>query len=126
MSANKEFAFVSEPAILIIDDNFAIREALTDVLSLFLKMPGMNGQQTYENLLQIAPQVKVIISSSVSLIEARSRFGKRKFPIYLQKPYDLDALLNVVQAELAPAQINSVSNKFVSLPQNGNDSAIGN
>lgn len=146
--------FVSEPAILIIDDNSAIREALTDILSLFLKMttitaidgyqglqiiqqqsitlvildlnmPGMNGEQTYENLQQIAPQVKVIISSSVSLTEARSRFGERKLPAFLQKPYNVDTLLSVVKAELASAQVDSISDKFLNLPQHGKDSAIG-
>ena len=153
MRSNKEFSSVNEPAILIIDDNFAIREALTDILNLFLKMPiitaidgqqglqviqqqsialvildlnmpGMNGQQTYENLLQVAPQVKVIISSSVSLIEARSRFGERKLPAFLQKPYDMDTLLNVVQAELASVQVDSTFDQFLSLPQNGKNGAI--
>jgi YesN/AraC family two-component response regulator len=124
--------FVSEPAILIIDDNFAIREALTDIISLLLKMtiytaangyeglqifqqrsialvildlnmPKMNGQQTYERLQQIAPQVKVIISSSLSLVEARLFLGEQELPTFLQKPYDVDTLLNVLQAELAKA-----------------------
>ena len=153
MKSNKVFPANSEPAILIIDDNYAIREALTDILSLFLKMtiitaidghhalqvvqqqsvalvildlnmPGMNGEQTYENLQQIAPQVKVIISSSVSLTEARSRFGERKLPAFLQKPYDVNTLLSVVQAELAPVQVESTPDKTLSLPQNGEDGAI--
>jgi CheY-like chemotaxis protein len=125
---------VPEGAILIIDDNFAIREVLTDILTLLLgmtvytavngheglqifqqrqqqinlifldvEMPVMNGPQTYEKLRQFAPQVKVIVSSSLSPTEARSRFGERKLPTYLQKPYDTEDLLNIVQAELANA-----------------------
>lgn len=123
-------ASVSEPAILIIDDNSAIREALTDIISIFLKMtiytaangyaglqifqqrsialvildlnmPEMNGEQAYERLQQIAAQVKVIISSSLSLVEARLFLGERELPTFLQKPYDVDTLLNVLQAELA-------------------------
>jgi DNA-binding NtrC family response regulator len=119
-------------AILIIDDDSAIREALTDILSLFLKitifaaasgdeglqifqqqsialvildmnMPGMNGEQTYEHLQQIAPQLKVIVSSSLSLAEARLRFGQREVTTFLQKPYDVDTLLNAVQAKFAMA-----------------------
>ncbi len=153
MRSNKEFSPVSEPAILVIDDNFVIREALTDILSLLLKMivvtaidgyeglqiiqqqsitlvildlnmPGMNGEQVYENLQQIAPQVKVIISSSLSLTEAKSRFGERKLPAFLQKPYDIDTLLNVVQAELASVQVDSTFDKFLSLPQNRKNDAI--
>ena len=125
---------VPEGAILIIDDNFAIREVLTDILTLLLgmtvytavngyeglqifqqrqqqialiildiEMPVMNGPQTYEKLRQFAPQVKVIVSSSLSPTEARSRFGERESPTYLQKPYDTEDLLNIVQAELAMA-----------------------
>ena len=149
MKFNKKLSSVSAPAILIIDDDFIIREALTDILSLFLKMniitaingkqglqiiqqqsvalvildlnmPGMNGEQTYEKLQKIAPQIKVIISSSLSLTEARSRFGERQLPTFLQKPYDIDTLLNVVQAELALVQVD----KSPSLPQNGKNGGI--
>jgi two-component system, cell cycle sensor histidine kinase and response regulator CckA len=118
-------------AILIIDDNFAFREALTDILSLLLtempvysaangheglqiirqrppislvlldlNMPVMNGEQTYEKLQQIAPQVRVIISSSLSPTEARLRFGERELPAFLQKPYGVNALFHAVQTEL--------------------------
>lgn len=122
----------AESAILVIDDDFFIRKALTEILSLLpkmtiftatdgdeglqifqqqqphislvlldLNMPVMNGRQTYERLQQIAPQVKVIVSSSLSQAEARSRFGELSFPTFLRKPYDADTLLNVVQTELA-------------------------
>lgn len=123
-------AFASESAILIIDDNSAIRETLADIISLLprmviytaangneglqifqqqmialvildLNMPVMNGQQTYERLRQIAPQVKVIISSGLSLAEARLFLGEQELPTFLQKPYDADTLLNILQAELA-------------------------
>ena len=121
-------------AILVIDDDTAIREALTDILSLLpempvytaangheglqvfqqqrqsitlilldLNMPVMNGEQTYEKLQQIAPQVKVIVSSSLSPAEARLRFGEREMPTFLQKPYNIDTLFNVVQTELTMA-----------------------
>lgn len=118
-------------AILVIDDDIAIREALMDILVFLTKlpvytaanghegvqifqqqpqrislvlldmnMPVMNGEQTYEKLQQIAPQVKVIVSSSLSQAEARLRFGERELPTFLQKPYDIDTLFHVVQTEL--------------------------
>jgi DNA-binding NarL/FixJ family response regulator len=61
----------------------------------------MNGEQTYEKLQQIAPQTRVIVSSSLSQDEARLRFGERELPTYLQKPYDINTLFNTVQTELA-------------------------
>ena len=113
MRFNEEFSSVSEPAILIIA-----------LVILDLNMPGMNSEQTYENLRQIVPQVKVIISSSLSLTEARSRFGERELPTFLQKPYDVDTLLSVIQAEFASIQAGSKLNKFDSLPQSEKDGVI--
>lgn len=115
-------------AILIIDDDAAVREALSDILSVFLEviiftaangreglqifqekrqhiiliildieMPVMNGPQTYEQLQQFVPQVNVLVSSSFSLEEARSRFGEGKLPTFLQKPYGVETLLTFVQ-----------------------------
>lgn len=115
-------------AVLIIDDDTAVREVLSDILSVFLEviiftagngreglqiyqeqrqhiiliildieMPMMNGPQTYEQLQQFAPRVNVIVSSSLSLEEARSRFGEGKLPTFLQKPYGVEALLRVLQ-----------------------------
>ncbi|MCL4264069.1 MAG: response regulator [Anaerolineae bacterium] len=139
-------------AILVIDDNTAMREALTDILSLLLgipvytaangheglqiyqqqnialvlldmNMPVMNGEQTYEKLQQIAPQVKVIVSSSLSRAEASHRFGERKLPTFLRKPYDTERLLAVVQTELLSVPAANQSGSFVSQSQNGKNGA---
>jgi DNA-binding NarL/FixJ family response regulator len=39
-----------------------------------MNMPVMNGEQTYKKLQQIAPDVKVIVSLSLSRDEARVRY----------------------------------------------------
>lgn len=122
-------------AILVIDDNCAIREGLTDILfvlfpevfvytaanghlgvQLFqqqwqsirlilldMNMPMMNGEQTCKKLQQIAPHVKVIVSSSLSQDEVRDRFGEQVLPTFLQKPYSTDTLFHVVKTALALA-----------------------
>lgn len=117
-----------EGAILVIDDELAIRDVVTDIFAfiseatvytaangydglrileqrqsiglvlLDMNMPLMTGEETYERLRHIAPQVKVIVSSSLSPAEARLRFGERELPTYLQKPYDINALLDVMQS----------------------------
>jgi CheY-like chemotaxis protein len=120
-------------AILVVDDNSYVREALIDILVsigaavftaadgqegleilqqqrqyitlvlLDMNMPVMNGEQTYEKLQEIAPDVKVIVSTSLSQAEVQSRFKHRKLPPLLQKPFKVDTLLNVVHTELAMA-----------------------
>lgn len=115
-------------AILVIDDNAAIREALVEILALVaevavyaaangheglqllqerqdvalilldMNMPVMNGEETYQNLQQLAPDVKIIIATSLNPAEVRSRLGEQEMPAYLQKPYDVATLLDVVQS----------------------------
>ncbi|MFO7681027.1 MAG: response regulator [Chloroflexota bacterium] len=134
-AASRSQTAVSGKAILVIDDNFAIREGLTAILfALFpevsvytaanghlgiklfqqqwqsislvlldMNMPVMNGEQTYEKLQKIAPDVKVIVSSSLSQDEARDRFGEQVLPTFLQKPYPTDTLFHVVKTALAIA-----------------------
>lgn len=121
-------------AVLVIDDDDAIRTALADILDLLteqavytaangheglqilqqrqnialilldMNMPVMNGEETYERVQQIAPEASVIISSSLNPTEVRSRFGKREMPPFLQKPYDVTGLLNVMQSVVTPAR----------------------
>lgn len=119
-------------AILIVDDNITIREALTDILDsiaptifaaangqegleilrqqrqnialvlLDMSMPVMNGEQTYEKMKEITPDVKVIVLTSMSKAEVQYRVGYMEMPTYyLQKPFCVDVLLNMVQTELA-------------------------
>lgn len=122
----------AEGAILIIDDERLMREALIDIfgaltdmevytapngsegLQLFqelrqsitvvlldLDMPVMNGEETYARLRQIAPHVKVVVSSSHTPAEAQLRFGEHELPAFLQKPYDMSTLLDTVQTASA-------------------------
>jgi CheY-like chemotaxis protein len=123
----------TKATILIIDDSFPVREALTNILFILfpelsvytaangqlgiqlfqqelqsislimldMNMPVMNGEQTYKKLQQIAPDVKVIVSSSLSQDEVKDRFGEQPLPTFLQKPYRTDTLFHVVKTALA-------------------------
>ena len=114
-------------AILVIDDDLAIREALMDILGLIttakvhgaangheglqffhpekknivlifldMNMPIMNGEETYIQLQQIAPEVKVIIASSLSHAETQHRLGQNKPSAFLQKPFSIDLLVQTL------------------------------
>lgn len=133
MGVNKETDHRSQTAlvagaILVIDDEAALRTVLAEVLTsltgatvyaaangheglqilqkrkdvalvlLDMNMPVMNGEETYQNLQQFAPDVKVIVSSSLSPAEVRSRLGGLELPPYLQKPYAVTTLLDVLQS----------------------------
>ena len=67
------------------------------LILLDINMPVLNGEETYKRIQQIAPQVKVIVSSSLDYSEARLRFRGQEMPTFLQKPYDISTLLTLVQ-----------------------------
>lgn len=74
------------------------QQAMTTIALIFLdmNMPVMNGEETYAQLQQIAPQAKVIISSSLSPTEIRLRLRKNELPAILQKPYSIDDLVETI------------------------------
>jgi signal transduction histidine kinase/ActR/RegA family two-component response regulator len=125
-------------AVLVIDDEAAVREVATDILAtggftvvaaasgyegldilrtnphqigvvlLDLKMPGMNGKETYQNLCQIEPGIKVIFTSGYSEAEvAPLTYGSDRLA-FLPKPYKADALIRQIRQmfEQTAAQLN--------------------
>lgn len=125
---SKSISPSTNKAILIIDDEPDMRQAVAEILGILpettiytaadgqeglqifsqhqkqiilvlldMNMPIMNGYQTYEGLLQLNPHVKVIVVSSLEKAEAQTLFGKQLLPTFLQKPYKVQTLLDLVQ-----------------------------
>ena len=123
---------VLEGAILVIDDDPDICDALVDILGtitespvysaanghaglqilrqkwlnialifLDMNMPVMNGEETYAQLQEVAPEVKVVISSSLSRAEAQFRLGQNEPSAFLQKPYGISALTQTMMTLFA-------------------------
>lgn len=116
--------------VLIIDDEEGVCEAVTDILEmadipvftaldgaegletyrshmaeiglvlLDLSMPGMNGEETYRALRQINPQVQVILSSGYDEQEVFRRFNDLGLGGFLQKPYNLNTLIETVKRHM--------------------------
>jgi PAS domain S-box-containing protein len=116
--------------ILVIDDEDPVREAVSDILDmegipvlaaadgaaglelyyqrqaeirlvlLDLSMPGLSGEETFHALRRINPDVRVVLSSGYSQTEAARRFTDQPVAGFLQKPYDVDALIAEVWRHL--------------------------
>ena len=116
--------------VLVIDDEAPVREAVADILEMMgievlpaadgregvavyarqsaeislvlldMQMPHLNGPDTYVALRQINPEVRVVISSGYGEAEASRLFAVDGSLTFLQKPYDVDQLMQLVSAEL--------------------------
>ena len=119
-----------EQAILVIDDEEAVREAVADILALEglpvlkahdgesgialyterqaeigliildLSMPGLSGQETLARLQAINPDVTVLLSSGYSAYEVTDQLIDLHVTDFLQKPYNALHLINTVQTYL--------------------------
>ena len=116
--------------VLVIDDEEPVREAVVDILALEdigvitaaggaegitlyrermaeiglvildLSMPGMNGEETFRELCQINPNVRVILSSGYNQIEATRQFAGKGLAAFVQKPYTVVTLVAAVKQHL--------------------------
>jgi PAS domain S-box-containing protein len=119
----------SPGVVLVIDDEQPVREAVTDILAmegievmtaataqtgitlyqqhqsqitlvlLDLSLPDLRGEAVFARLQQINPHVRVILSSGYSESEAIQGFGNG-LVAFLQKPYSLDTLVEVISQNL--------------------------
>lgn len=116
--------------ILVIDDEAAIREAMSDLLAsegytvigacdgyeglaqfqqyqhqialvfLDMKMPGMNGVQTLAALRALTTTTPVVLCSGYSETEVSTSTSGLGITTFLQKPFDIDTLFSVVNDSL--------------------------
>jgi two-component system cell cycle sensor histidine kinase/response regulator CckA len=124
-------AHMLQQLILVIDDEEPVRSAVTDILDLEglavlsapdgqtgldlyrarqadivliildLSMPGLTGEETFQELRQINPQVRIMLSSGYSHDEVAARFAGQREVAFIQKPYDAMQLVTEVKRQLA-------------------------
>jgi two-component system cell cycle sensor histidine kinase/response regulator CckA len=65
-----------------------------------LTMPGMDGHETFRELRAIDPEAKVILCSGYNEHDAVSQFGGKRLSGFIQKPYHLSGLQEVLKTAL--------------------------
>ncbi|MBW2457972.1 MAG: response regulator [Deltaproteobacteria bacterium] len=65
-----------------------------------LKMPRMDGVETFNELRKIEGRVPVVLTSGYSEEESTKRFGNKGLAGFIKKPYELAALERTLQAAL--------------------------
>jgi CheY-like chemotaxis protein len=122
--------FQSEESILVIDDEENIREAVREILEmaglhiftapdgqtglelfkkiknqlslviLDLTMPYMSGEDVFEQMRQIKPEVPVLLTSGYSEQEIAPRFAGKGLAGFIKKPFNPIHLVNTVKQML--------------------------
>lgn len=77
---------------------FRQQHANIDLVLLDMTMPGLSGIDTLIALREIKPSISAIILSGYSEQEATERLGDLKIDAFIQKPFELETLLNTVAA----------------------------
>ncbi|MCA9955218.1 MAG: response regulator [Ardenticatenaceae bacterium] len=121
----------AQKSVLIIDDERQVRETIEDILDmesvntlaaangeegvtqfaanqeqigliiLDLSMPGMSGIDTFTALREIDPTVKIILSSGYSEGDILKKLGRMHPTGFLNKPYRLETVLQIIKQHLA-------------------------
>jgi PAS domain S-box-containing protein len=73
-----------------------------DLALLDASMPGMGGEEALVHLRKVKPDLKVIVSSGYSEVEALRLFGEVPISGFIQKPYTVHALASAVQSGMEP------------------------
>ena len=84
-------------------DLYRARQADIDLIMLDLSMPGLTGEETFRELRQINPQVRIMLSSGYSHDEVISRFAGQHEVAFIQKPYDASQLSDRSEAPVSTA-----------------------
>lgn len=115
-----------QPCVLLVDDEEAIREVMTDLLQehnlrvlsagdgaagielyrtnaadvrlvlLDLTMPGMTGEEVFRQFKEIDPTVRVILTSGYGREEATSKFPASELAGFVQKPFHWTQLAKTI------------------------------
>jgi CheY-like chemotaxis protein len=82
---------------------FAAQESEIDLVLLDMAMPRMNGEEAFQEMIKIRPELKVILCSGYNEQEATHRFRNGELAGFIQKPFQADQFLGRVRALLEEA-----------------------
>ena len=122
----KNHAFASGSTVLIVDDEEDVREVTKtmletmdfevytassgregveffrdntgkiDIILMDMTMPNMNGEEVVRKMRKICAEVPIILSSGYSEHDVKKRFKAKDMAEFIQKPYQIKALINKI------------------------------
>ena len=86
-------------------DMFRTNLETIQAVLLDLTMPHMSGEELFQEIRQLRPDIPIILSSGYSEEEALKRFAGKGINAFIQKPYQIDSLIDKIRQifEKAPS-----------------------
>ena len=84
-------------------DLFKEQSGRISLVILDLTMPVMGGEQAFDLLRSIKPDVPILLASGYDEIDALARTADKNFAGFLQKPFDVNRLIEAVGSVLVRA-----------------------
>jgi len=80
----------------------SLRQSADEVVCVLLDlyMPHMDGERAFHEMVKIKPDIRIILSSGINMPDTANRFAAKRPVGYLQKPYDLEELKQVLMTTL--------------------------
>ncbi|MEM8931267.1 MAG: PAS domain S-box protein [Acidobacteriota bacterium] len=72
-----------------------------DLVLLDLTMPNMDGEQAFEAIRALQPELEILLSSGYDRSEIMERFTSHQIGGFVQKPYEIEELLSEVRRALS-------------------------
>jgi PAS domain S-box-containing protein len=98
---NLGFKVLSAPDGLAAIELFNEHADIISLVILDLTMPRMDGVAAFKELRRIKPEVKIVVSSGYGEQDVASQFADKKPDAFIQKPYTVQALNEIIMKVLA-------------------------
>lgn len=79
---------------------YKIKQQEVDIVLLDMIMPKMSGEEVFEEITKINPEVRVILTSGFKKDDKVERIMKKGIRYFLQKPYTIQRISSVVYAAI--------------------------
>lgn len=101
-----------------------VQESIPDLVILDMRLPGMNGLETFEAVHGIEPKLPVIIMTAYGTTETAIEATKLGAFDYILKPFDIPDMLGVIQQALAAGRFMRSPVHMNAVPEHAGKEAI--
>jgi signal transduction histidine kinase len=89
-----------------------VKEKPIDIVTLDLKMPGLNGLEVLKEIRKFSPETEIIVITGYGSLETATEAMKYGVANYLTKPFDVSNILTAVEKSIEKRRFNTKLNHF--------------